>query len=396
MPRLLFVHDDAMATERLLRHLAQREPSWDIQIAASEDDAWDLFEGWVPDVVIAAARKSRLDGLRLLVRVRDARPETVRIVVGVDDDAEHGLRALRIAHRAVVEPLDPATLVEVVRRMILMSQLVAQPGMRELLGRIDGLPAAPSVHTKLTHRLEDPTVSVFELSEMVAADSTLSAQVLRIANSAFFSRHQRVTKIEAAAARLGTRLLGSLVLTAEAFGRFPVSPFMAERLEALQTHASMVARLASNLEPSAPWRDDAFTAGLLHDIGKLVLASHLPDVHQSIVRDAERTNRPEHEVELQRLGVHHGAIGACLLGMWGLPSVILEAALQHDQVLREIPATLDAVSAVTFANHLAHLSEQPEGRYARGRSLPPAVLNDPRWTLWREMAFEAGPREEAA
>ena len=254
----------------------------------------------------------------------------------------------------------------------------------------------PSVYTRLSRRLDDPNVSVYELSEMVSADTTLAVQVLRVANSAYFGRHQRVTQLEFAAARLGTRLLRSLVLMAEVYGRFPVSPFIAERLESLQEHASLVARVASNLEPNAPWREEAFTAGLLHDSGKLLLASHLPDVHTSIVRDAERTGTPEFEVEVQRLGIHHGTLGACMLGMWGLPSVVLDAARAHHSSLVRLPEALNPVLAVTIADHLVHAVVTPPGMSGHRLQMLELLAADPRWPRWSELAAEAGQQESEA
>jgi putative nucleotidyltransferase with HDIG domain len=397
MVRLLIVHDDSKLLDRLQRHLASREPTWEIQCAASVSDAWAAIESWEPAAVVALAKPPAVDGVELLARLQHSRPGTVRVVLGADADAEHSLRSLRIAHRAVAEPVDPGELLEVLRRMLLLTELVTRPGVREMLGRIGSLPAVPSVYTRLSQRLRDPNASVYELSQMIASDATLATQVLRIANSAYFGRHQPVTRIEAAAARLGTRLLRSIVLTAEVYARFPVSPFMAERLESLQQHASLVARLASSLEPPAAWKDDAFTAGLLHDIGKLLLAAHLPDVHASIVREAERTHRLEHEVELQRLGVHHGTLGACLLGMWGLPSVILEAAHAHHEPLAILPQPLTPVLAVAVADRLAHEVSPLAAPNAIPAPLPLAIRSDPRWPHWHALAAEVATyREEAA
>jgi HD-like signal output (HDOD) protein len=337
---------------------------------------------WEPSAIAVAARPPALDGVRLLTRVRDLRTDTVRIIVGVDADAEHGLRTLRLAHRALPDPFELPALHEMLKRMLLLSEVVAQPSVRKILAQIGTLPAVPSVYTQLSQRLNDPNTSVYELSEMIAADATLAVQVLRIANSAYFGRHQRVTRLESAAARLGTRLLRSLVLMAEVYGRFPVSPFIAERLEKLQEHASLVARIASNLEPNA--------------IGKLLLASHLPDVHTSIVRESERTGVDEFEVELQRLGFHHGTLGACMLGMWGLPSVVLDAARSHHSPLLVIPEKLDAVLAVTIADHLAYASVAPPTMAGRRLQTLELLAADPRWQRWCDLAAHSSEREREA
>jgi HD-like signal output (HDOD) protein/CheY-like chemotaxis protein len=396
MPRILLVHDDARTLERALRSMQQRESEWEVRAARSEAEALVMFDSWAPQVVAAAAKPPLLDGIGLLALMRDKRPQTIRIVIGVEGDTEKSLRTLKLAHRAVSEPLDATDLIEMIRRMLLLTNLVAKEEMRELLGSIGGLPAVPSVYAQLATKLEDSNTSVFELGRIVAGDMTLAAQVLRLANSAYFSHQQRVTKIEAAAARLGTRLLRSLVLTAEVYGRFPVSPFFAERLERMQSHASLVARIASGLDPGAAWREDAFTAALLHDIGKLVLGSQLAHTYEQVVVESERTGDPEHEVELRRLGVHHGAVGACLLGMWGLPSVILEAVQNHHDPIGEVPKELDPVLAVKIADRLAHSVAQPMTDHTPTRALPSTLLDDARWPQWLEMAAGSVRRDEAA
>ena len=97
-----------------------------------------------------------------------------------------------------------------------------------------------------TAKLDDANASAFELGRIVALDTCLAAQVLRIANRAYFKHQQRMTQIEAAAARFDARMLRSLVLTADRYGRFSVPPYFAERLEQMQSHASIVARIALN------------------------------------------------------------------------------------------------------------------------------------------------------
>jgi HD-like signal output (HDOD) protein len=242
------------------------------------------------------------------------------------------------------------------------------------------------VYAELTRRLADPSVSVVELGELVSEDTALAAQVLRMANSAYFGRDRSVSRLADAAARLGTRLLRNLVLTAELYGGFPMPRHFVPRLEQLQHHASLVARIASGLEPRAPWKDDAFASGLLHDVGKLVFLSRITQRFEAAEAEADRTGREPHLVEVERLGADHASVGAFLLGLWGLPSAIVDAVHRHHAEGGEIPQRLDAARAVALADRLAHdVTDPPEVRERRG-ALPVVVITDPRWSWWREMA----------
>lgn len=385
MRRVLCVHDDPVVLETLRRELLEQEPDWDVRLSRDEDAAMATIHAWTPDVVCAAIRPPVLDGIVLLTRVRDRSPETIRIALG-GLEKEELMRAHKIAHRAVEEQAEGSLFVETLRRPLVLRDLVTSPPLRSMLGKVGRLPAAPHVYAELTRRLADPHASVAQLANLVQEDTVLAAQVLRIANSAYFGRDRAVSSLPDAAARLGTRLLRSLVLTAEVYGGFAIPPRWTRYVDKVQKHASQVARLASSLEPQASWTEDAFTAGLLHDIGKLVLLARVPDLFADLLDDAAASERDLHEVELGRLGAHHGTLGACVLGMWGLPSVIVEAVHGHEDPPAELPQALDARCAVAIANRLAHDASDPEAARRRRPPLTVAVLTDPRWGWWREMA----------
>lgn len=380
MVRVLCVHPDPESQERLRRLLLEHRRSWIVSPAASLDEARVLLLGETPEVVLAVAPPT-MDGVALLTEVRDRSPQVVRVLLTEGRVNDSTLRALKIAHRVLPESSEPSLLIEAIARTLTMSQLVTQPEMRKLLGRVGHLPVAPRVYSELSVRLEDPLTSVEQLAGIVSEDAGLAVQVLRLANSAYFGRGQNVTSLSGAAARLGTRLLRSLTLAAEVFERFHLtdSPLS---LDAQQQHASLVARIASSLEPRAPWKDDAFTAGLLHDVGKLMLATRAPALYGPVLELARAERRPVHEVERAAFGVDHGALGACLLGTWGLPASILEAVHRHHLEVLHGPIALDVVQAVALADRLAHHAmqdpDQPE----------PSVTQvaDPRWDWWCDLA----------
>ncbi len=380
MVRVLCVHPDAGSQERLRRMLLEHRRAWEVVAASSLEEARASLERDTPSVVVTVA-PPLLDGVALLGEVRDRTPQVVRVLLTDGRVNDSTLRSLKIAHRVLPEAVEPALLVETIARTLTMAQLVTQPEMRKLLGQLGHLPVAPRVFSELSVRLEDPATSVEQLAEIVAEDAGLAAQVLRLANSAYFGRELNVTSLSTAAARLGTRLLRSLVLAAEVFDRFHTtdSPLS---LDDQQRHASLVARIASSLEPRAPWKDDAFAAGLMHDVGKLMLATRASALYTPVVEQAQREHRPLHAVERERFGVDHGALGACLLGTWGLPASILEAVHRHHLETLSGPITLDVVQAVALADRLAH-AVTPEGA-ADATDVTPVA--DPRWQWWCDLA----------
>ena len=360
MMRILCIHDDPKVLESFRRALLERERDWVVRLERSSDAGLEAFHRWTPDAVIAAMRPPQVDGVDLLSHVRDERNDTIRIAIGEPALNDSTLRGLKISHRVVPEDIAAEDFVEILRRSLLLRNIVSPAPLRQLLSDIGHLPAVPHVYNELTRRLGDPSVSVLELSELVSEDVSLAAQVLRMANSAYFGRDRSVSSLVDASARLGTRLLRSLVLTAELYGRFPLSRTFAHRHEEFQRHSSLVARIASGLEPRAAWKDDAFAAGLLHDIGKLVLMSRLSERYEAIETEARDKGRDLCAVETQRLGAHHGTIGACVLGMWGLPSMILEAVNGHHGLSLEVSHRLNPARAVALADRLAHDVTDPE------------------------------------
>ena len=384
--RILCVHDDSTVLERFRRALLEREHDWQVRLEHTTDSGMTAFHSWRPDAVIAGIRPPTVDGVDLLIRVRDGHGECIRIAIGDPTLNDTSLRSLKIAHRVVPDTIPATDFVEFLRRSLLLRDLVSPAPLRKLLGEVGSLPTVPRVYSELTRRLADPTVSVVELADLVAEDVALATQVLRMANSAYFGRERSVLGLTSAAARLGTRLLRSLVLTAEVYSGFALPRSYEGRLEEFQRHSALVARIASSLEPRAAWKDDAFSAGLLHDVGKLVLMSRITRRYEGIREAAMESGRELHDVETEQLGAHHGTIGACLLGMWGLPSTILEAVHGHHGISLEVHHRLNPSRAVALADRLAHDVTDPEDVREQRSVLPMTLITDPRWAWWREMA----------
>jgi len=382
MSRVVCVHPESRSLERWRRALLEHRRDWSVECHTDSRAAWDSIETTTPDLVVVACGPV-CDGRSLLARVRDGHPDVARVLI--TDHAEPSDES-DLAQRVLPMSLEPAEFVESLTQVLQYHESFTDPVLRGLLGRIGQLPAAPEVHARLVQRLQDPHATLDDYAAILAEDPALATQVLRVANSAYFGRDRSVSDLAAAAGRLGTRLFTDVVLAAETLDAFGGSAAAFDMAE-FQRHAASVARVASTLERRAPWADDAFMAGLLHDVGRLVIATRLPDEYAAIEALAEQEGCPRHVAERRVLGTDHARIGAALLGTWGLPSAVVTAVRQH----HECPLTGDLVLDTTVAVALADLLVRDVERDVAAPTAedPTALISgDPRWPWWRALAGE--------
>jgi HD-like signal output (HDOD) protein len=227
------------------------------------------------------------------------------------------------------------------------------------------LPAAPRLHRELTALLADGGATAGDAAAIIEQDPAMSAKVLQVVNSAFFGLRRQITDVGQAAVLLGLGTLRALVLSSHAFEKFqPTPPIDGFDLDVLQRHCSHVARVARELLPLGPQRDDAFVAALLHDVGLLVLATQDRDYLALVLERAQREHRPVFEIEQEERGVSHAEVGGELLGLWGLTDGIVEAVAYHHHPQTVPQAQLDAVAAVAIANALVHECDEDAGQRA--------------------------------
>jgi putative nucleotidyltransferase with HDIG domain len=230
-------------------------------------------------------------------------------------------------------------LTRVVERACELGELTRAESERRAATGAAGLPAAPGAYGQLLAALEDEETSSRDIAEILEHDVGMAAKVLQLANSAFFGRREPIVRLEQAVTHLGLGSLASLALSVGAFQAFrPARHVGTLSIDALQRHSTLVALIARDLVPAGATRDAAFAAGLLHDVGMLVLAAEEP------AHGAAEYGR-------------HAEVGAHLLDLWGVPHEVVDAVAFHHRLPLEIPERLDAVAAVALAEPLAHAHE---------------------------------------
>lgn len=352
MKRILFVDDEPRLLENLQNVLRCYRSQWDMTFAPGGLAALQLLETQSFDVIVSDMRMPRVDGTALLTWVQREHPRTVRIVLSGQAELQATLKALPVAHQFLSKPCDAAELKNVIERACQIQALVGDPKIQQIVGGINQLPALPRVYQQLMQALAEDRTHARDVAVLLQQDMTLCAKLLQIVNSAFFRLTRRITKIEEAVNYLGFIMVRDLALTIELFTANRQSGFS---FGALQQHALRVASLARQITADPRSADDAFMAGMLHDIGKLVLALRIPDPYRQALHLArQRPLLPRWQTEQEVLGVSHAEVGAYLLGLWGLPYPIIEAVAFHHQPRTVPPYEFDALAAVYVANGLVH------------------------------------------
>jgi putative nucleotidyltransferase with HDIG domain len=236
---------------------------------------------------------------------------------------------------------------------------------QELVAQIKNLPPVSYAALKLVNLLDQPSVSNDEVVQVLKYDNVLTAKLLRACNSPYFGLEDPVSSVDQAVFLLGHQQILHIVLTL-AFGSSMVVPLPGYAVEAneLWRHSLITATAAEivvgeipdvNMEPSV-----AFTVGLLHDIGKLILGQALTGDLQADIRqrvELERLSRSEAEKIV--VGTDHSEVGACLLQEWHLPEDIVEAVANHHHPVLEPRPRFSVVTHL--ANCVAHLAGSAPG-----------------------------------
>lgn len=377
MKRILFVDDEQSILDGLRGRLYHQRKDWKMEFALGGETAIMACEQAPFDLIVTDLRMPGMDGGKLLEMVGQRWPQTVRIVLSGYSEQEQTMRVVRYAHQYLAKPCEPRQLENVIERCLKLQELLHGDSVRALVGRIGNLPAVPQTYAKLCDAMTQPDVSAEEVAKIIGKDMAISARLLQMVNSAFFRLARRITKIEQAVTYLGFAAIRNLVMSMEVFSQFKRNETLADFDPAkLQHHANLVSAAARALTVKTPLADDALLAGLLHDIGYLILVQECPKEFAAAVEESRQTGQPLHEVERRHFGASHAQIGAYLLGIWGLPYPIIEAVAHQNRPETVAQTEFDVLAALAVAKSL---TMEHESSTVRALDAPRPPVGEDYW-----------------
>jgi len=227
------------------------------------------------------------------------------------------------------------------------------------------IPVNPSIATKVLQMVEHQEYSFKQLESIIGADPGLTAKILKIANSAMYARQNKVTKLQSAMTLLGINTIKNVVILvtgASLFKQNTGSSFytLFWRHSLATAFVSRDLALRNGLETLA---EEAFIAGLLHNIGQVALYLHAPAAYETLVSDVVKNGRRFSELETAAYGTTHKDIGSEVLAMWNFPAMYSDCAREHGNanITSSHKKIVLVVSAGAFiAGNWFYFSEAPK------------------------------------
>lgn len=326
--QVLFVDDDANILSGLKRMMRARKDECDAWFCQAGEEALALMATQPMDVVVSDMRMPVMDGAELLSTVRKRHPATIRVILSGYADAECVLRTVGPAHVYLAKPCQADAVMAAISRPLALRRLLGSERLREALAGLINLPTPPELFFQLESELSSPRASSASVAAIISRDVAMTAELLKLTNSAYFSTNSQATTPLQAVRTLGMEIIEALVLRIGLFRQLDRDSTAAPMMEALNGYSLQVAALAERIAEaeggSAPIVKAAYCAGMLSSVGSLVfLDSHALDYAKARLEIGQGI--PLHEWEETMFGASHALVGAYLLGLWGFADIVVEA-----------------------------------------------------------------------
>lgn len=354
--KILFVDDESLVLNGLQRSLRPMRNEWDMTFLDSGAAALQFMEAGNVDVVVSDMRMPGMNGAEFLNEVMRRYPRTVRLVLSGHADQHLILKCIGSTHQYLSKPCDPDNLRKTVTRALALDAALKSERIQKLIARMECLPSVPALYTEIVDQMNDPEVVLEDVGRTIAQDIGMTAQVLKLVNSAFFGLRRELSSPIEAVSYLGLETIKALVLSIHAFSQFTPPAKSGFSMTTLWNHSLATAAMAKRLTQmevnDRKLEDEAFVAGLLHDAGKTALAYNFPDQYGALFSEIKTDDPTLLAAEQAAFGVNHADVGGYLLGLWGLPMPVVEAIALHHQPQLTLCEDFTPLTAVHVANAL--------------------------------------------
>lgn len=387
--RILFVDDEPSMLRVLKMGMRSMTAAWDMDFANNGEEALAMVEQKKYDVVVTDMRMPGINGAQLLNHVLRHHPQAIRIVLSGYSDLSEVVNCVGLTHQFLEKPCSLDDLKNCLKRVTEVKSRLTHQNLCELTAGLKNLPSLPELYLEIADALQSPTASAQRIAEIASKDPAISAKLLQLSNSAYFGFSRKVFSVAEAVQLLGVNVIQSLAMAVPIFSSFNRSKCPNFPIDQVWAHSAQTGALGRQIFgehlDDSHFAEQAFCAGVLHDLGKIILADGLPEAYSAVLLESRTTGKPLAEVERKHFQATHAEVGAYLLALWGLPMPLIEAVANHHNPRRCGTGELCLAGIVHITNALQHSQAiHPE---LVGSPVDPAYLKqvglEQQFDVWR-------------
>lgn len=333
-PHVVFVDEDLTVLDRLRQQLMPQADAWGMIFAPGAEDALMVLEDKPIDVVVSRSTISGMGGVRLLERVRTLQPRASRILMGGSDLKDQVMSVVGPVHQ-VIDGSDIDSITDCLDRLLRMQATLDRPKLRTLVSGVETLPSPSDAYYSLIDMLDRDDASAKEVGELVSQEMAMSAQLLKLTNSAMFALPTPVTNAAHAVQVLGFDVVRRVALLAGVFELFEGTAEVQANIARLGQNSLGIGQLCGAIARMENLPSDvvaqAECSGLMAHLGMLLLLSEYGGQYLETLKLIDDEGVSIIEAERMAYGASHAEIGAYLLGLWGFSTPIVEAVAFHHE-----------------------------------------------------------------
>lgn len=351
---ILFVDDEVQILKSLKRLF--RSSGYEVYFADSGAMALNILMDHRVDLVVTDIRMPEMDGFELLKHVKKDYPLTLRVALSGFTDNRKIFSALEnnLAKLYMFKPWDNSELLATIDKIFELEDILMDQDLLDMINNLDEIPSIPFLYRDISQLVEEDA-NIEQIAKKIEQDQSIASKILKVANSAFYGA--KTGSIVQAIMYIGLINVKNIVLTNSVFNNFGEKT---KYHELLWKHVNLTNKIVSIIYQKCLNKrlpNVYASAGLLHDIGRIVLLRFFSDRYEEVMkRIGAGDEKTMSELETELIGFDHQQVGGYLLSWWEIPVPIVEAALYHHDPMNEAVINSELVQVVHIANYYSWMS----------------------------------------